>query len=188
MSWWLVSIQKPQGSTTSKAWFEMWHSQLLLRCLTNFIGRKIKREQGKKLFGYYILVAYKYFEEYFSCVDCLASSSLQQLTSTMYFLVLLLFYGTVQLLSLFSFSSSCCLCFAFGTFVWSWWMLHRACLCAVCPAVSFLPHNSYHKAKPCSSHFMQNQQNYPTSTELHESNRVINCHGSKNPFYFELEV
>lgn len=56
MAWWLVSIQKLQGSTTSKVWFEMWHSQLLLQCLTNFIGQKIKREQGKKLFSNYFLV------------------------------------------------------------------------------------------------------------------------------------
>lgn len=55
-------------------------------------------------------------------------------------MLLLLFHSANLLLSLFSFSGSCCLRFACGSFVWSWWMLHRACLCAVCPAISFLPH------------------------------------------------
>jgi len=104
------------------------------------LGGRLKESKGRSCsvitFLLHSLCAYRCFKEYFSSVEYLASSSFQQPTSTMYFLVLLLFYGTVQLLSLLSFSSFCCLCFAFGTFVWSWWMLHRACLCAVCPAVS----------------------------------------------------
>ena len=64
--------------------------------------------------------------------------------------------------------------------------IEPACVLFALQCPSFL--NSYHEAKPCSCHFMQNQQNNPTSTEMHESNRVINCHDYKNPFYFELEV
>jgi len=41
--------------------------------------------------------------------------------------------------------------------------IEPACVLFALQCPSFLPHNSYHKAKPCSCHFMQNRQKTQTT-------------------------